>query len=480
VPVLGSLLAGRARASREMPEGPAPVSVLRRDALYRRSLAIADVLSAALALVFGVSVLGTDSLLLPVVAVVPLVILVSKIVGLYDRDERVLKKTTLDEAPALFRVATLYVLLVWAAEPVFIDGTLGRDQLLGLWLLLLLAMLASRVTARRVARAVASEERFLVVGDAHAHGLVTRKLERNHGVKAAVVGFVGLGREAAGPPPGALGDLDSLGLVVAEQDIDRVIVAPESSSESVDILYAIRVSKSLGIKVSVLPRLFEVVGSSVEFDELEGLTLLGLRSHGLARSSAALKRGVDLVGAGLGLVLLAPLLLMMAAVVKLDTRGSVFFRQRRMGRADREFRMLKFRTMVEGAENQRAALSHRNEAVGLFKIQDDPRITRTGRFLRRASLDELPQLFNVLRGEMSLVGPRPLVPDEDRHITGWDRRRLLVRPGMTGLWQIFGSARVPLEQMVKIDYLYGANWSLWLDAKIVLRTVPYVLGRRGL
>ncbi len=152
-----------------------------------------------------------------------------------------------------------------------------------------------------------------------------------------------------------------------------------------------------------------------------------------------------------------------------------------MGRKGELFDMIKFRSMVPDAEQIKHELHHRNEAEGgLFKITDDPRITRVGRFLRRTSLDELPQLINVLRGEMSLVGPRPLVPDEDALINGWQRRRLAVTPGMTGLWQIFGSSRIPMQEMVKIDYMYGANWSLWLDMKIMLRTVPYVLGRRGL
>ncbi len=141
--------------------------------------------------------------------------------------------------------------------------------------------------------------------------------------------------------------------------------------------------------------------------------------------------------------------------------------------------MLKFRTMVDGADQWKTELAHLNESAGLFKITDDPRLTKIGRFLRRASLDELPQLFNVLRGHMSLVGPRPLVLEEDRLVQGWERRRLIVSPGMTGMWQIFGSSRIPMEEMVKIDYLYVANWSLWLDAKILVRTLEYVLGRRG-
>ena len=277
-----------------------------------------------------------------------------------------------------------------------------------------------------------------------------------------------------------LGEAASLRSVVARERIDRAIIAPDSTADE-DILDAIRQVKALGVKVSVLPRLFEVVGSSVEFDEVDGMTLLGVRRHGLTRSSATIKRALDVTGATLGLVFLVPFLAMIAAAIKLDSPGPVFFRQRRVGRQDKPFEMFKFRTMVDGAAEQRTALAAFNEAGGgLFKIENDPRITRVGRFLRRTSLDELPQLFNVVRGDMSLVGPRPLVIDEDRQIEGWQRRRLLLAPGITGLWQVFGSARIPLPEMVKIDYIYGANWSLWLDVKILLRTVTFVLGRRGL
>ena len=142
--------------------------------------------------------------------------------------------------------------------------------------------------------------------------------------------------------------------------------------------------------------------------------------------------------------------------------------------------MLKFRTMVDGADSMKDGLRGLNEAAGLFKIEADPRITRLGRLLRRSSLDELPQLFNVIRGNMSLVGPRPLVVDEDERVTGYDRRRLQLTPGMTGRWQILGSARIPLSEMVKIDYLYVANWSVWLDLKILLQTIGFVAYRRGL
>ena len=171
---------------------------------------------------------------------------------------------------------------------------------------------------------------------------------------------------------------------------------------------------------------------------------------------------------------------MLGLAIKMDSRGPVFFRQERIGRHGNRFRMVKFRTMEHDAELRKAELLHLNEADGLFKIAEDPRMSRVGRFLRRTSLDELPQLWNVLRGEMSLVGPRPLIDDDDCRVEGWHRHRLQLTPGMTGHWQILGSSRIPMHEMVEIDYLYIVNWSLWGDVKTLLRTVPHVLARGGM
>jgi exopolysaccharide biosynthesis polyprenyl glycosylphosphotransferase len=266
-------------------------------------------------------------------------------------------------------------------------------------------------------------------------------------------------------------------------DVHRAIIAPGwgANADAGETLNLVRTLKAVGVRVSVLPRMLEVVGSAVEFDELHGVTLMGVRRFDLSRSSAALKRSFDLLGASLGLLAISPLMIAVAVAIKLDSRGPVFFRQLRVGRHGRRFHMLKFRTMVPGAEELKDSLRDRNEAQeGLFKIAADPRVTRMGSFLRKTALDELPQLFNIARGEMSLVGPRPLVIEEDERIEGWHRRRLELMPGMTGPWQILGPARVPLKEMVALDYLYVANWSLWTDVKILLRTVPHVLGRRGL
>jgi exopolysaccharide biosynthesis polyprenyl glycosylphosphotransferase len=271
-------------------------------------------------------------------------------------------------------------------------------------------------------------------------------------------------------------DLDS---VVEELDVHRVFLIP-TSADSETMLDAVSRTTALGVKVSIVPRLFEVVGSAVEFDTVGGVTVLGVRRPGLTRSSRAVKRAMDIVGSSLGLFVLAPFGALAALAIKLDSPGPVFFRQPRVGRDGRVFQMIKFRSMFDGAEAQRAALEALNESNGIFKLSSDPRVTRVGRFLRRTSIDELPQLINVLRGEMSLVGPRPLVLDEDRLIEGRHRERLQLTPGMTGPWQVLGPTRPPLSEMVKTDYLYAANWSLWSDLKILLRTVAHSAGQRGI
>jgi lipopolysaccharide/colanic/teichoic acid biosynthesis glycosyltransferase len=198
-----------------------------------------------------------------------------------------------------------------------------------------------------------------------------------------------------------------------------------------------------------------------------------------SRGSLAAKRALDIAVAATGIVLLAPAAIAIAVAIRLDSRGPVFFRQRRIGRGGREFRIIKFRSMAAGAEESRPTLVSGNGSNGTFKIPDDPRLTRAGRALRRSYADELPQLWNVLRGEMSLVGPRPLPPEEDALIAGPGRRRLDLRPGITGPWQVRGSWRVPLPEMVELDRRYVAERTLRGDAKLLVRTLPVVLARRG-
>lgn len=199
-----------------------------------------------------------------------------------------------------------------------------------------------------------------------------------------------------------------------------------------------------------------------------------------SRTDRALKRAFDLAGGAVLLIVLAPVLLTISLLIKMDSPGPILFRQRRIGRYGVPFRMFKFRTMVDGAETRKPALLHMNEAAeGLFKISGDPRLTRNGRWLRRTSLDELPQLLDVISGRMSLVGPRPLIPQEDSQITGADRGRLTMRPGMTGVWQVNGASAIPISEMVELDKEYIDQWSLWFDLKLLLRTASHVAQRRG-
>jgi exopolysaccharide biosynthesis polyprenyl glycosylphosphotransferase len=466
---------------RGIAEGAPRAPLLRRDAILRRTLAASDVISAGTAVTLCVVVAGDDRLAPAAPLVLPLVVLVSKMIGLYDRDQYVLHKSTLEEAPAIFQVSTLYALVLWLSQGLFVIGYFGRTQLLTLWAALFVFMLLGRAAARRIVQARIPRERCLVIGDAVAAKAIERKFRHSHSVSATVVGRVPLtGQDRVnGAAPPILGDFGSLARLLREHQIHRVVIAPDVSNTD-EVLGLIRQVKLLGVKVSVLPRLFEVVGYSVEVDNIDGLALMGIHRYGLTKSSEILKRGMDVVVSVLGLIFFSPLIAGIAAMIRLDSPGPAFFTQPRIGRGGKEFRVIKFRTMVDGADGLKAELSALNEADGLFKIADDPRITKMGRWLRRTSLDELPQLVNVLRGEMSLVGPRPLVADEDRRIEGWERNRLLFKPGMTGHWQIFGSARIPLREMVKIDYLYGANWSPWLDTKILIRTVPHVFRRSGL
>jgi lipopolysaccharide/colanic/teichoic acid biosynthesis glycosyltransferase len=203
------------------------------------------------------------------------------------------------------------------------------------------------------------------------------------------------------------------------------------------------------------------------------------REHGLL--ARGIKRTFDIVGAALMIAILAPAWLMMAVLIKADSPGPILFRQRRIGQDGRAFSMFKFRTMVDGADAQKATLLHLNEAAeGLFKIDGDPRVTRVGHWLRATSLDELPQLLHVITGKMSLVGPRPLVPEEDARIIGSQRRRLQMRPGMTGVWQVGGASSIPIRDMVKLDTSYVDDWSLWTDVRLIAETAGHVVLRKGL
>ena len=414
-----------------------------------------------------------------VLAFPPFYALLAKMAGLYDRDQFVIHKRTLDEAPVLLAVAAIFALTIEGVQALQYTG---GSHPLPLWVVLTCVLIATRTLARFAVARATPPQRLLVVGDRAAGKLVRRKLGIDPSLNATVVGRVALGDEVTVPPDKLLGRIHELPALARRHEITRVIVAPTHEGGE-EVIEAIRTANASGVRVEILPRMLEVIGTSVEFDDVGGHVLLGLRGFGLSPSSRLLKRLFDIVVTGLLLLLLAPVLALIALAVKLNSPGPVLFRQVRVGRMGREFEMLKFRTMVQDADARKGELDDRNEAAPLFKVADDPRATGVGRILRRRSLDELPQLFNVMKGDMSLVGPRPLIVEEDRLFSGWQRRRYQVAPGITGPWQIQGSSRVPLSDMVILDYLYCANWSLWHDAKIIsadgaLHTQPPQPGER--
>jgi exopolysaccharide biosynthesis polyprenyl glycosylphosphotransferase len=452
-----------------------------RDSGRRWALAISDVITLAIAMFVVGAVTGQDSAdsVLVLLAALPGWVLLNKLLGLYDRDASLVHKSTLDELPRVAQSVFLGAGTLFIFGPPVLGLPLDRAQIVLFCVIGVVLVAGGRSVARHLVRLRYPAERTVIVGSGEVARLVARKIHAHPEYGVNVVGFVDVSAAANGDGSDLLGDISAFEHLCREFQAERVVIAFSSLSHE-HLLDVIRVSRLLNLKISVVPRLFEMIGGSVEIDEVEGLTMLGLRGLGRTRSSLMLKRAIDLAGAGIGLLILAPLLGVIAIAIKLDSRGPVLFAQRRIGRGAEPFRMLKFRTMVRGAHQMKDDLRHLNEAeLPMFKIRHDPRITGVGRFLRRMSLDELPQLVNVLRGEMSLVGPRPLIPEEDSQVIGWHRARLDLTPGLTGPWQVLGRTRIPFQEMVKLDYLYVNDWSIWNDVKLLLRTGPVVVRRSG-
>jgi exopolysaccharide biosynthesis polyprenyl glycosylphosphotransferase len=270
----------------------------------------------------------------------------------------------------------------------------------------------------------------------------------------------------------ALGPIENLPQAIAEHQIDLVIISLPWQYQR-KVMRLVTESHRAGVRASVVPDLFQMRMGGVDVEGINGIPLISFKESTLFGLNRAVKRGFDLVVTSLLILFSSPLWLLVAIAIKLDSPGPVLFRQERVGRNGRRFTVFKFRSMVVGAEAEQEKLRDRNEASGpLFKIRDDPRRTRVGRFIRRTSIDELPQFLNVMRGEMSLVGPRPPVPREVEQYQEWHRRRLEIQPGITGLWQVSGRSDVSFDEMVMLDIYYGENWSLGLDLRILLRTIP--------
>ena len=386
--------------------------------------------------------------------------------GLYRRRYAQIGHGTVDDAPWLFQALLLGCPLMWFYFRCLSGGDDHFGKIVAFGATCGLTVLLLRGLARSLEARLIAPERLLLVGQHEEMGLLARTLERHPGYGARPVAQVA-----------ADSDLDLEGLAV-KHGIGRLVVA-HGEFKPPALVELLRRCKELSIKVSVLPQVSDVMGPSVELDDVAGLTLITINPPVVSPSARATKRAMDLVVASVLLIVFAPLMALIAVAIKLDSPGPVLFNQQRVGYRGRLFGLLKYRTMVADAEQRRAALLASSKDDGWLHLDRDPRVTRLGRLLRQTSLDELPQLWNVLRGQMSLVGPRPLVPSEDANLVGWARTRLDLMPGLSGLWQVAGRTSLPFREMIRLDYLYVTNWSLWGDVRLMLRTVPAVLMRRG-
>ena len=465
---MSATAASREWRSRLEGERAVATSFGRRDYLIRRLLALADVVAFVIALTVMVALTGRAHYaphLLWGLLLVPMWIGLFGAYGLYTRDIKRISHSTVDDIPWILHAVLVACLLTWVYFKLLPISELVFFDVLLLGGIVVIAMLVLRTLTRRLAIQVLGAERVLFIAE--------RPMDFLESKMAAHPEY---GLEPVGVVP-AQGD-PGWERAIHSHEPDRIVLSEPDLDED-DLLALIHRCKELSLKVSVLPQLFGALGPSVEVDDVEGITVLGINPPVLSRSSRYMKRALDLVASLSVLLLCAPLLAMIALAIKLDSRGPVFFKQHRVGRGSKLFHLIKFRTMVVGAEQKTDELFQGSEDANWLKLDHDPRITRVGRILRLASLDELPQFWNILKGEMSLVGPRPLIASEDRQIAGRARSRLELTPGLTGVWQVLGRTNIPFEEMVKLDYLYVTNWSPWTDLRLILRTVPAVFSRRG-
>jgi exopolysaccharide biosynthesis polyprenyl glycosylphosphotransferase len=456
----------------------------RRGAVLARMLFLGDMVAALCAgavvlLVFDASLtnalifLGLTSLLWPLAAFS---------IGLYRSEQLATWASAVSEVPRGF---VAIMLITW---PIFgVSSLVGLDPAISVAFLTVGAISVFGAAARTVVRASLHRDpdlrqRTLILGSGLVAGQVVEKIRLNPQFGLIPVGIVDNDVHDIGTPDlpllGRFADLDT---IIAAQDIDRVIIAFSRVSHE-DLLEAIRASRDAGVAVDVVPRLFEFLDGVRSLDQIGGLPLLSIGVPVLASTSVAAKRVLDVVGSAALLAIFSPILIGTAIAIKVESKGPIFFRQPRAGRGNKSFKLIKFRSMYVDAEQRKKELSKLNEANDgvMFKIREDPRVTRVGKFIRRFSIDELPQLINVFKGEMSLVGPRPLIfPETAALEKHWHLRRLELRPGITGPWQVYGRSQSPFQEMVRFDYQYVAGWSLARDIEILLATLPAVMSGRG-
>ena len=480
----------------------------RRGYVLRRLLALSDLIAIVIAyvLMLGIYALAGRGPFAPLdweqfVVLLPLWTFLATLFKLYHVGDRTIDYSTADEVGPVFTVATIWGWAFLLARA----GTNGSSPIelfpsIVLWITTIWTVLGLRALVLRSARMARwYAQRVLVIGSGPDIARVIRRIRRHPEYALEVAGTVdpnqwnGNGRRGRFGANGEKGrelevsvrDASDLAAFAEQSEISRVIVATAPSSLRARS-ELIRDLVELGLQVDIISGDPDLCSSNAAvLHYVEGLPVLSIPSFAVARSRKAIKRSFDVLVGGLALVFLSPLFAACALGVMLSSPGPVLFRQVRVGLRGRDFALFKFRTMVEGADQRKGELASLNmhraadSDEKMFKVRRDPRVTRFGAFLRRWSLDELPQLWNVLRGEMSLVGPRPLIPEEAELVEGRYEVRLEMRPGITGPWQALGRSHIPLEDMVHLDYTYVMNWTFAADLKLLARTGSAIIHARG-
>jgi len=432
------------------------------------------ILAAAIASTFAT---GADvETLLWIAAFSPVWVLVIKLHRLYDNDHKRIRHSTLDEAPGLISACAIGMVALNGLLSISPAGALAGASAVALGFCVLFTISALRAILRGSWHNLIGPSTGIVVGSGAAAAIFARRVAVHPEARLNLAGYLvcnGEGSSNGGAPPDPLprlGTIHDVERVAHEFDIERVIVTEQGLNE-LETGDLIEECKAAGVGLTLLPRNYSLFGPGIELNRLAELPVLDFRFSDPSRSTQVLKRGIDVAVSASLLILLLPLLLIVAALIKLDSRGPALFKQTRAGRDGQLFTMLKFRTMDEGAETRLGELIDLDSLdQPAFKIRNDPRVTRVGRYLRRLSLDELPQFFNVLRGNMSLVGPRP---EEEAVVLLYDERqraRLAVKPGLTGPMQVYGRGNLTFEERLSLERDYLDNLSVAGDIAILMRT----------
>lgn len=468
----------------------------RRGRLVPRALVLADLCALGLAYLLatmfrgGDGALGSARELWLFLLSLPCWVLVAKLHGLYRRDEEHADHSTTDDIVGVFHLVTIGSWLLLGASRLAGWNGPGVGNMMAFWVFAVCSVPLSRTIARRLCkRSAAYVQNTVIVGAGDIGQLICRKFIKHPEYGANVVGFVDHSPKPRRPDLpddiSILGGPDRLPEIIERLDVERVVIA--FSNDSVpELLALLRRLRGLGVQIDLVPWLFELIGPRVAVHTVEGLPLLGLAPQRGSTTSRVLKRALDAIVAAIGLILLSPLMTYIALRIRRDSPGPVLFRQTRLGFGMKEFTALKYRTMKVNTDTA----AHRDyirrsmsgtitaEKNGIFKLDQSHAVTRVGRWLRKTSLDELPQLINVLKGDMSLVGPRPCIPYEVENFTPHHLDRFAVPQGITGLWQVTARANSTYLEALDLDVAYVRDWSLALDLRLLLRTPLQLLRQR--